>query len=83
MIKAGVKVGVGAVVGMGAIVTKDVEAYSIVAGNPARHIRYRFDEVTRADLLHSEWWEAPEADLRTWGELFNDPQAFLKNRSKF
>lgn len=82
LIKAGIKIGIGAVVGMGAVVTKDVDAYSVVAGNPARHIRYRFDEAVRAGLLESEWWKASEDDLLAWGELFNDPQAFLTNRSK-
>ena len=82
LIKAGVKIGVGAVIGMGAVVTKDVEAYSIVAGNPAKHIRYRFDDAVREGLLKSEWWKASDADLLTWGRLFNDPHAFLKKGKK-
>ncbi len=82
LIKAGVKIGVGAVIGMGAVVTKDVEAYSIVAGNPAKHIRYRFDDAVREGLLKSEWWKASETDLLIWGRLFNDPQAFLKKGEK-
>ena len=44
MIRSGVKIGDGAIIASGAIVTKDVEPYSIVGGIPARHIRYRFDE---------------------------------------
>lgn len=53
----GVKIGDGAVVAAQAVVTKDVPPYSIVAGSPARVIRYRFnsEEVTR--LLNSKWWE--------------------------
>ncbi|WP_411953119.1 CatB-related O-acetyltransferase [Aeromonas caviae] len=43
-IKAGVKIGDGAIVGMGSVVTKDVIPFSIVAGNPAKIIRMRFDE---------------------------------------
>lgn len=44
MIRSGVKIGDGAIIASGAIVTKDVEPYSIVGGIPARHIRYRFDD---------------------------------------
>jgi acetyltransferase-like isoleucine patch superfamily enzyme len=44
LIKAGVNVGHGAVVGMGSVVTKDVTPYAIVAGNPSKLIRMRFDE---------------------------------------
>lgn len=44
MILKGVKIGSGAVIGAGAIVTKDVEPYTIVAGNPARKIKVRFSE---------------------------------------
>lgn len=44
VIMEGVKVGNGAVVGAGAIVTKDVKPYEIVVGIPAKHLRYRFDK---------------------------------------
>jgi len=43
IIREGVRIGRGAVVAAGAVVTRSVEAYSIVGGSPARHIRYRFD----------------------------------------
>ncbi len=43
-IKAGVSIGEGAIIGMGSVVLKDVKPYSIVAGNPAKFIRMRFDE---------------------------------------
>jgi acetyltransferase-like isoleucine patch superfamily enzyme len=55
-IMAGVVIGTGAVIGAGSIVTKDVEPYSIVAGVPARHIRYRHEEKLVSRLLDSCWW---------------------------
>jgi acetyltransferase-like isoleucine patch superfamily enzyme len=64
VIMAGVRVGHGAVIGRNAIVTRDVEPYQIVAGNPARPIRYRFDERQRQALLNSEWWNLDHAALR-------------------
>lgn len=51
-IKAGVCIGEGAIVGMGSVVVKDVPAYAIVAGNPARLIKMRFNESQA--LKHSE-----------------------------
>lgn len=52
----GVRVGFGAVVAANAVVTKDVPDYAVVAGVPAKIIRYRFDEKRRMQLLASEWW---------------------------
>ena len=53
----------------GAIVTKDVAPYAIVGGNPAKHIRWRFDEPTRLILEQSAWWDWPEAEVREVAHL--------------
>lgn len=75
VVMAGVKVGHGAIIGRNALVTKDVEPYQIVGGNPARAIRYRFNEATRAALLASQWWELDHEALRQLP--FDDIDAFL------
>jgi acetyltransferase-like isoleucine patch superfamily enzyme len=63
IVLSGVKIGDGAIVSAGAVVTRNVEPYSIVAGNPARHIRWRFDESTRTKLLEIAWWNWPAEEM--------------------
>ncbi|MBQ3094402.1 MAG: CatB-related O-acetyltransferase [Clostridia bacterium] len=77
-IKAGVTVGDGAVIGMGSIVTKDIPPYAIVAGVPAKIIRYRFDEETVAKLQALQWWNWDEETLKAHGNRFDDPCELLK-----
>ena len=55
-IMQGIKIGDGAIIGTNSLVTKDIEPYTIVGGNPARGIRTRFDEDTIAFLLQLQWW---------------------------
>ncbi len=57
IIMPGVSVGTGAIVGSGSIVTKDVEDYTIVAGNPARLIRRRVSEDVANVLKKIAWWD--------------------------
>ncbi|MBH0111348.1 CatB-related O-acetyltransferase [Novosphingobium sp. YJ-S2-02] len=65
MILPGCKnIGRGAVVGAGAVVTKDVPAYAIVAGNPARKLRDRFTPDLIEALEASRWWELDPPELR-------------------
>jgi acetyltransferase-like isoleucine patch superfamily enzyme len=57
MVMSGVTIGHGAVVAARAVVTRDVPAYAIVAGNPARVIRMRFEDAQITALLATRWWE--------------------------
>ncbi|MBR3225711.1 MAG: CatB-related O-acetyltransferase [Atopobiaceae bacterium] len=69
----GVTIGNGAVIAAGSIVTKDVDAYSIVGGVPAKHLKYRFEsEDIRRKLQEFEWWNLNEVDLKEIAETFDD-----------
>lgn len=56
VIMPGVTIGNGAIIGAGAVVTKDVSDYAIVAGVPAKLIKYRFSEEIITELLKLKWW---------------------------
>ena len=55
-IMGGVTIGKGAIIGYGAVVTKDVPPYAIVGGAPARVLRMRFDEAAINKLTEFQWW---------------------------
>ncbi|MEB0042225.1 CatB-related O-acetyltransferase [Pseudomonas sp. CCI3.2] len=63
LILEGVTIGTGAVIGAQSLVSKDVPPYAIVAGSPAKVIRYRFDQPTIDGLLASQWWNMPLKEL--------------------
>lgn len=78
-IKQGVTIGTGAIVGMGSIVTKDVPPYAIVAGNPARIIKMRFNEEIIQKLLASEWWKLEDKELIARVKFIRDPERFINS----
>lgn len=77
-ILAGVKIGDGAVVVTGAVVTKDVPPYAVVGGIPAKIIRYRFAENEIEWLMNLRWWDRDENWIRKYAEYFEDIETLKK-----
>ncbi len=77
-IKRGIKIGNGVVIAMNSVVTKDVPDYAIVAGVPAKIIKYRFDEKQIDVLLKSKWWDNDEEILKKQIERFYNIDLFIK-----
>lgn len=77
VVKAGVNIGDGAVVGMGSVVTKDIPPYAIAVGCPARIIRKRFDDYMIKRLLDIKWWHCDEAWLHEYAKYMTCPEEFI------
>jgi acetyltransferase-like isoleucine patch superfamily enzyme len=78
-----VKIGDGAVIGAMAVVASDIPPYAVAVGNPARVIKYRFDENTINKLLELRWWNWPLEKIKAKKEtIMSTPQELLlKNDS--
>lgn len=77
VILQGVKIADGAIIGAGAVVTKDVEPYAICIGNPAKCIRYRFEQEEIEKLLQIKWWNREVEWLRAHAKEFHDKEKFF------
>lgn len=79
IIMNGTAVGHGAVIAAGAIVTKDVPPYAIIAGVPAKIISYRFSQEIIQKLLLKEWWELPDEEIIRNIEIFSMNEIKIEN----
>ena len=80
IIMSGVRIGNGAVIGAGTVIAKDVPPYAVVVGNPARIIKYRFDEETITRLQRIKWWNWPNEKIETFIPQFNDDMTGFLDR---
>jgi len=83
-IMSGVTIGDGAIIANKSHVVKNVAPYSIVGGNPAKHIRYRFTEEQIKKLLEIKWWYWDDAKINKFAALLCNPNIdnFIKEASK-
>jgi phosphonate metabolism protein (transferase hexapeptide repeat family) len=77
VIMPGVRIGNGAVIGSNSVVTKDVPAYAIVAGAPAKLLRQRFTLSIASAIESTAWWDWDHATLAERVDDFNDLRRFL------
>jgi chloramphenicol O-acetyltransferase type B len=77
-IKKGVSIGNGAILGSSSVITKEVEPYSIVVGNPGHVIKYRYDSEDIKMLIQTRWWDFPREEIQLMVDkgLFQDFDAF-------
>ncbi|MDX2283830.1 MAG: CatB-related O-acetyltransferase [Bacteroidia bacterium] len=76
----GVRIGDGAIIGAGAVVTRDVAPYSVAGGNPARELRKRFSPEQIETLLRIRWWDWPAERITAHAHLLTggDVDAFAR-----
>jgi len=71
IILSGIHIGNGAIIAAGSVVTKDVPAYALIGGNPAKIIKYRFTDDKIKRLLEIEWWNWDEAKIKEEIDFLN------------
>lgn len=76
------RIGDGAVIGAGSIVTSDVPDYAMVAGNPARILKYRFGEETVSKLKAIKWWDWDLSFIKENVGAFESPELVIELSDK-
>lgn len=79
----GVKIGDGAVIGARSVVTKNIPPYAIAVGQPAKVIRFRFDEEVIQRLLEIKWWEFNDDKITENIQFFREPEINIKVLNKY
>jgi|TARA_B110000305_G_C19115817_1_gene481960 acetyltransferase-like isoleucine patch superfamily enzyme len=84
-ILSGIEIGDGAVIAANSNVVKNVEPYSIVGGNPTKHIKYRFTGEQITELLKIKWWDMEDSIINELLPFMysNDINTFIKKSLKF
>lgn len=83
IIMSGVTLHAGCVIGAGAVVTHDVPSFAIVAGVPARVLRYRFSPGVINRLLEIKWWNLPDEEITRIKDLFHISNPTLEDLDRF
>jgi len=78
IIMDGITIGTGAIIAASSVVTKNVEPYAIVAGVPAKVLKFRFTDDQISDLLESEWWDLSNNWLKDNHKLMSNPNEFIQ-----
>lgn len=78
LVKAGVSIGNGCIVGMGSVVTKSIPDYEIWAGNPAKFIKKRFEDPIIKELSVMNWWSWSDKEISHYAPYFNDVQKLIE-----
>jgi acetyltransferase-like isoleucine patch superfamily enzyme len=78
LVKAGVNIGDGVVIGMGSVVTKSIPSFEIWAGNPAKFIKKRFNDDVKKELLLMSWWSWNDKKIALYAPYFNDVSKLIE-----
>jgi acetyltransferase-like isoleucine patch superfamily enzyme len=78
VIMGGVRIGDGAIVGAGTVVTRNIAPYAVVVGAPPRITRYRFEPAIIERLLRLKWWNWPASRIAEARTTFGDVEQFLE-----
>lgn len=81
LIMSGVKIGNGAVIEPGSVVTENVESYSVVSGEPARKVKMRFSQETIEKLERLKWWDWDIDKIQSMFNTFKNFEEFVEKHS--